>query len=283
MDVTKEMDAHYLSQYLTPRLKECHKGDFGRVVIIGGNLGYSGSVRLAGEAALRVGAGCVSIATHRQHAAFLTIMRPELMCHGISNDDDLDKLLEHATFIVIGPGLGTNEWSLSLLKTALQHNDKPTLLDADALNLLAIHQIKMQRENCIFTPHPGEAARLLNVTPQTIQQNRLVAINKLYELLGGIIVLKGNGTLITSGKNKAEICSAGNPGMATAGMGDVLSGVIAGLAAQTIPLEDAAKLGVFVHALAGDLSAKAKGERGMIASDLMFELRQLVNLNERMF
>ena len=277
MNAIKELDVNYLMKYLCPRPKECHKGDFGRVLIIGGDVGYSGSVRLAGEAALRVGAGCVSIATRLEHATFLNITRPELMCHGISNGNDLDKLLEQATFIVIGPGLGTNEWSLSLLKTALQHNDKPMLLDADALILLAIHHIKIQREQCIFTPHPGEAARLLNVTPQTIQQNRLSAINKLYELLGGIIVLKGNGTLITSGKNKAEICPAGNPGMATAGMGDVLSGVIAGLAAQAIPLKDAAKLGVLVHALAGDLSANAKGERGMMASDLLLELRQLVN------
>lgn len=277
MNVIKELDVRYLMNYLKPRPKECHKGDFGRVLIIGGDLGYSGAVRLAGEAALRVGAGCVSIATHAEHAISLNTSCPELMCHGISKDNDLNKLLEQATFIVIGPGLNTNQWSLSLLNMALKHKDKSMLLDADALNLLAVTKIKMQRENCIVTPHPGEAARLLNTTSQKIQQNRLTAINELYELLGGTIVLKGTGTLISSGINQVEICHAGNPGMATAGMGDVLSGTIAGLAAQRIPLNDAAKLGVLVHAMAGDLSASGKGERGMIASDLILSLRSVVN------
>ncbi|MDP3704567.1 MAG: NAD(P)H-hydrate dehydratase [Legionellaceae bacterium] len=277
MNVIKELDMKHLAQYLKPRPKECHKGDFGRVLIIGGDLGYSGAVRLAGEAALRVGAGSVSIATRPEHAVSLNVSCPELMCHGISNVNDLNKLLEQATFIVIGPGFGTNKWSLSLLRAALKHKDKSMLLDADALNRLAVTKIKMKRDNCIFTPHPGEAARLLNSTPQKIQKNRLVAIHELYELLGGTIVLKGSGTLILSELNQAEICHAGNPGMATAGMGDVLSGIIAGLAAQNIPLDDAAKLGVLVHAMAGDLSAAEKGERGMIASDLILSLRGIVN------
>ena len=278
-DVIKELDFEYLSKYLKPRPKECHKGDFGRVLIIGGALGYSGAVRLAGEAALRVGAGCVSIATRPEHALSLNVSCPELMCHGISNAKDLNKLLTQATFIIIGPGFGTNKWSLSLLRAALKHKDISMLLDADALNLLAATKIKMQRGNCIFTPHPGEAARLLDTSPTKIQHNRLAAINELYELLGGIIVLKGKGTLLLSEINKAEICQAGNPGMATAGMGDVLSGIIAGLAAQNIPLIDAAKLGVLVHAMAGDLSAKEMGERGMIASDLISNLRNIVNKN----
>lgn len=277
MSVIKELDFKYLAQYLNPRPKECHKGDFGRVLIIGGDLGYSGAVRLAGEAALRVGAGCVSIATRAEHAASLNVSCPELMCHGISHIKDLNQLLERATFIVIGPGIGTNQWGLSLLQATLKHQNKLMLLDADALNLLAVTKIKMKREHCIFTPHPGEAARLLHTTPQSIQQNRLAAMNELYALLGGIIVLKGKGTLILSEINKAEICHAGNPGMATAGMGDVLSGVIAGLAAQNIPLHDATKLGVLVHAMAGDASATEKGERGMMASDLISKLRSIVN------
>lgn len=277
MNAIKKLNIKDLSHYLKPRPQECHKGDFGRVLIVGGNLGYSGAVRLAGEAALRVGAGCVSIATRPEHAICLNVSCPELMCHGISKDEDLNKLLEQATFVVLGPGLGSNEWSLSLLKIILARKDKPLLLDADALNLLAINKIEMKRANCIYTPHPAEAARLLDTTPDRIQQNRLTAINNLYELLGGIIVLKGSGTLILSKVDNAEICPAGNPGMATAGMGDVLSGIIAGLAAQNIPLSDATKLGVLVHALAGDLSAKERGERGMIASDLISSLRKIVN------
>lgn len=277
MNAIKKINIKDLSHYLKPRPKECHKGDFGRVLIIGGNLGYSGAVRLAGEAALRVGAGCVSIATRKEHAICLNVSCPELMCHGISSEEELNKLLEQATFIVLGPGLGTDEWSLSLLKKTLTRKDKPLLLDADALNLVATNKIEMKRANCIYTPHPGEAARLLKTTPDKIQSNRLTAINNLYELLGGIIVLKGSGTLILSEINKAEICHAGNPGMATAGMGDILSGIIAGLAAQNIPFNDATKLGVLIHAMAGDLSATEKGERGMIASDLISNLRKIVN------
>jgi ADP-dependent NAD(P)H-hydrate dehydratase / NAD(P)H-hydrate epimerase len=277
MNIIKELDMQHLAQYLKPRPKECHKGDFGRVLIIGGALGYSGAVRLAGEAALRVGAGCVSIATRPEHAVLLNVSCPELMCHGISNGRALNNLLKQCTFIVVGPGLGTNEWSLALLQAALKYKDKSTLFDADALNLLAANKIKMKRDNCIFTPHPGEAARLLDTTPQKIQKNRLIAIKKLYELLGGTIVLKGSGTLILSEINKAEICHAGNPGMATAGMGDVLSGIIAGLAAQGIPLNDATKLGVLAHAIAADLSAIENGERGMIASDIISNLRKIIN------
>ena len=278
MNDAKELDASALFNYLKPRPKECHKGDFGRVLIIGGNPGYSGAVRLAGEAALRVGAGCVSIATHPKHAYTLNISCPELMCHAVSRGSDLEQLLEWASFIVIGPGLGTTKWSLSLLKAALIRNDRPTLLDADALNLLTIAKIKMNRDNCIFTPHPGEAARLLNSNPQKVQKNRLAAIHQLYERLGGTIVLKGVCTLVLSKEmDEAEICCAGNPGMATAGMGDVLSGIVAGFAAQGIPLTDAAKLGVLTHAMAGNLSAIEQGERGMIASDVIHHLRRIVN------
>lgn len=277
MNIIKELTLKSFSNYLKPRPKTCHKGDFGRVLIIGGNLGYSGAVRLAGEAALRVGAGCVSIATRPEHAICLNVACPELMCHGILNVNDLKQLLEQATFIIVGPGLGMDEWSLSLLNAALLMNDKPLLLDADALNLVAIHKIKIKRSNCIFTPHPGEAARLLETTPRAIQEDRLTMIHKLHELLGGIIVLKGSDSLILSKINQAELCRFGNPGMATAGMGDVLSGIIAGLSAQHIPLPDATKLGVLIHALAGDLSAKERGERGMIASDLISKLRTIVN------
>lgn len=277
MNAITSLDMKNFSHYFKPRPKDCHKGDFGRILIIGGNLGYSGAVRLAGEAALRVGAGCVSIATRPEHAISLNVSCPELMCHGILKAEELNKFLEPATFVVIGPGLGTNEWSLSLLKTTLAWKDKPLLLDADALNLLSANKIQIKRSNCIYTPHPGEAARLLGISPDKIQKNRLNAINNLYTLTGGIIVLKGFRTLILSETNKVEICHAGNPGMATAGMGDVLSGIIAGLAAQNIPLNEATRLGVLTHALAGDLSASKRGERGMIASDLISRLRKIVN------
>lgn len=269
-----EMQASFA--YLQPRAKDSHKGSFGHVLIIGGDLGYAGAIRLAGEAALRVGAGCVSLATRPEHALMLNATRPELMCHGISSAAELEPLLARATFIVIGPGLGTQAWGHQLLK-AIIAEDKPCLFDADALNLLALMSYQPQRAPCIFTPHPGEAARLLKTTSSAIQQNRVATIRQLADLLGGIVVLKGHGTLLISHANEPEICTAGNPGMATAGMGDVLSGMIAGFAAQHIPLIDAARLGVLIHAMAGDMSAKAHGERGMLASDLIDYLRPLVN------
>ncbi len=277
MNTTKELDFKKLADYLKPRCTDCHKGDFGRVLIIGGDIGYSGAVRLAGEAAMRVGAGAVMIATHPEHATSLNVSCPELMCHGVNEANHLSTLLEQATFTVIGPGLGQSAWSVSLLKISLALAHQPLLLDADALNLLATNQIELQRDNCIFTPHPGEAARLLKTTPFDVQADRISAIRNLQALLNGIIVLKGANTLVLANQDEIGICKAGNPGMATAGMGDVLSGVIGGLAAQHIPLTDATKLGVLIHAMAGDLSASQQGERGMMASDLMCHLRTIVN------
>ncbi len=272
------LDLNVFSHYLTPRSRESNKGDFGKILIIGGDLGFSGAVRLAGEAALRVGAGCVSIATHPHNAPTLNVSRPELMCHGILSADELKKLFIPATVVVIGPGLGKNSWGKSLLEFVLAENDKPLLLDADALNYLATHSPAPKKKNWVLTPHPGEAARLLKITTEEVQKNRLHSVQQLHEIFGGTIVLKGSGSLVMSDETGVEICLAGNPGMATAGMGDVLSGVIGGLIAQGIPLVDAARLGVLIHAMAGDLAA-AQGERGMIASDLMPYLRKLVNAN----
>lgn len=277
MNAIKKLHMKHFLHHLKPRPKDAHKGDFGKVLIIGGDLGYSGAVRLAGEAALRAGAGSVSIATRAEHSICLNASAPELMCHGISQPEDLRSRLDQATFIVLGPGLGTTEWGFSLLKETLAQNDKPILFDADALNLVAMHHLTVKRENGIFTPHPGEAARLLHTTPGNLQKDRLTALHRLYELLGGTVVLKGSETLIMAQHNDIEICQAGNPGMATAGMGDVLSGIIAGLAAQSIPLCDATKMGVLIHALAGDLSAQEQGERGMIASDLIGYIRKIIH------
>ena len=271
-----QLNINSFSNYLKPRSRESHKGDFGKILIIGGDLAYSGAVRLAGEAALRVGAGCVKIATRPEHAFILNASCPELMCHGVSSPAELKELLAYATCVVIGPGLGREPWGQELLHFVLEKCDKPLLLDADALNNLAEMKWMTKKENWIFTPHPGEAARLLKITSEEIQKDRLSALKKLHELLGGIVVLKGAGTLVLSNHIQAEICHAGNPGMATAGMGDVLCGVISGIAAQNIPLFDAVRLGVLVHAMAGDLAAM-QGERGMIASDLVSCLRAVVN------
>ncbi len=270
----KKIDINQFKDYLQPRARHSHKGDFGHVLIIGGDFGYSGAVMLAAEAALRVGAGLVSVATHKEHAKVLTTIRPEVMCHGVDSGKELEPLLAKATVLVVGPGLGQTAWSQSLFEKACLF-PKPMIVDADALNLLAEKPIK--KSNWILTPHPGEAGRLLKKSTSMIQEDQVLsAVTLLQQTYDGWIVLKGAGTLVVGPDQSPELCEAGNPGMATGGMGDVLSGVLGGLVAQNIPLDIAAKLGTIVHATAGDLAAKT-GERGMIASDLMVYLHDLVN------
>ncbi len=269
----ERMQLEQFAKYLQPRTRDAHKGNFGHVLIVGGDYGFSGAVRMAAEAALRVGAGLVSVATCSEHALTLNLTRPEIMCHGVSFTKALSLLCEKATVIAVGPGMGRSSWAKKMLDVVLK-SKKPLVVDADALNLLAEKPLK--NSNWILTPHPGEAARLLQTTTEAIQQDRLSAIKKLQEKFGGVCVLKGAGSLIIGPDSAVALCAAGNPGMATAGMGDVLTGVIAGLAAQQIPLATAAKLGVLLHAMAGDLATK-EGERGMLALDLMPHLRGLAN------
>jgi len=262
----------YLS-YLKPRARDWHKGLSGHVLIIGGDVGYSGAPRMAAEAALRVGAGLVTVLTHPAHAATLNIGRPEIMCRGIIRAEELQDFFAKAQAIVLGVGLGQSDWS-QMIWNAVIGTELPLVVDADGLNLLA--KSPRQSSNWILTPHPGEAARLLGISTQAIQQNRLAAIKQLAERYQGVSVLKGSGSFVLAKGTMPVLCDKGNPGMATAGTGDVLSGVIGGLLGQRIPLAKAAKLGVCLHAMAGDLSAK-EGERGMIATDLMPYLRRLAN------
>ncbi|MBL4744403.1 MAG: NAD(P)H-hydrate dehydratase [Cycloclasticus sp.] len=259
---------------LPARKKDAHKGDAGHTLLIGGDAGFSGAIRLASEAALRVGSGLVSVATRAEHAASITIARPELMCHGVSGRLDIKQLAKRCQVIAVGPGLGQSAWSNQLFEAALETN-LPTVIDADALNLLS--QQPRKNNHWVLTPHVGEAARLLNCTTAEIQQDRASAAEQLQEQYGGVVVLKGAGSLVFDGE-EMFICNAGNPGMASGGMGDVLTGVIAGLIAQGLTLFEAAKLGVLVHAMAADYAAK-QGERGLLASDLMAPLRELVNEN----
>ncbi len=200
------------------------------------------------------------------------------MSHGVSHAADLEPLLHKADVVIVGPGLGQTAWSIDLLTAVLDCN-KSLVVDADALNLLTKRPVK--KTHWILTPHPGEAARLLNVTIADIQQDRVASIQKLQNKFDGVCVLKGSHTLTIGKESALSICEAGNPGMATAGMGDVLSGVVGGLLGQGIPLDVAAQLGVLVHALAGDQAAKL-GERGMIASDLFLYLREVLKEGQRL-
>jgi hydroxyethylthiazole kinase-like uncharacterized protein yjeF len=269
------VDIQEFAHYFQPRAREANKGEFGHVLIVGGDYGYSGAIKMAGEAALRVGAGLVSVATRPEHAAILNIGCPELMCHAVTSSAELDPLLAKATTVIIGPGMGRSAWAQKLLYLILKSEKNVVVVDADGLNLLAEKPVK--KMNWILTPHPGEAARLLKKSVQDVQSNRVAAVIELQQKYGGVCVLKGAGTLVLAPDSAPVICEAGNPGMASGGMGDVLSGVIGGLLAQGMVLADAAKCGVLVHAMAGDLAAKEGGERGMIATDLMPYLRRLVN------
>lgn len=268
----QRIDLKDLSVRLLPRERNTNKGYFGHVLVIGGGQGMSGAARMAAAAAARTGAGLVSIATHPAHATVLNLTNPELMVHGVESPDDLESLIQRATVLAIGPGMGQTQWSQSLFN-ALIDRDFPMVLDADALNLLAKHP--MQKERWVLTPHPGEAARLLQSDAARIQQDRYSAASSLQQQYGGVCVLKGAGTVVCS-ENRTAVCSAGNPGMASGGMGDVLTGVVAALLAQGLTLVDAAEMGVCVHAVAGDACAAA-GERGMMASDLLPHIRRLVN------
>jgi hydroxyethylthiazole kinase-like uncharacterized protein yjeF len=262
-----------LSALLPRRARTTHKGDCGHVLVIGGAPGMSGAVRMAGEAALRCGAGLVTIATAVEHAALINQARPELMVHGVSDASDLRPLIKKADVIAIGPGLGQSRWGMAMLDAVLCC-DVPLVVDADALNLLAVDP--HLRDDWVLMPHPGEAARLLNISTAEIQAERFSAIDKLQCQYGGVVALKGSGTLVLDQDGVLSLCDRGNPGMASGGMGDVLTGVIAALIAQGLELTAAAKLGVCLHASAADRASMA-GERGLLASDLMPHLRKLVN------
>jgi NAD(P)H-hydrate epimerase len=266
---------HYriIKKIIPPRGRCAHKGDHGHVLIIGGDQGYSGAARMSGEAALRAGTGLVSVATHPDHAAFLNIGRPELMCHGMQNADQLMPLLEKANVIVIGPGLGQSKWAVELF-VAARKSGKMLVIDADGLNLLAHATEKYDK--WVLTPHPGEAARLIQSNPGDIQQDRFTAATAIQRKFGGIVVLKGSGTLVAS-DSEIAVSHTGNPGMASGGMGDVLAGLIGGMLAQGFSMKDAAQQGAYLHGMAADLAAEQYGERGMLASDLMPYIQQLVN------
>ncbi len=250
-----------------------HKGDAGHLLVVGGALGMGGAVCLAGEAALRVGVGMVSVGTRPEHASFLNIGCPELMINGIESGPNLSVMLQRATAVVVGPGLSLGSWGRDLLSRVLEI-ELPLVVDADGLNILS--EQPTTAANWILTPHPGEAARLLQVSTYEVQKDRLGAARRIQERYGGVCVLKGAGTLIATPNDRLSVCHRGNPGMASAGMGDVLAGVIGSLLAQGLDLGEAAKCGTWLHSAAADQAA-TDGERGMIARDLFPELRRLAD------
>ncbi|WP_407352189.1 NAD(P)H-hydrate dehydratase [Luteimonas sp. R10] len=258
-----------------PRPRNSHKGGSGHVLCIGGDAGKGGAVMLAAEAALRCGAGLVSVATRAAHVAALLARRPEAMVQAVESVAALPPLLERADVLAVGTGLGGAAWGGALHEAALACG-KPLVLDADALNLLA-RNAQSPPADTVLTPHPGEAARLLGISASEVQANRFAAARLLCACFGCAVVLKGAGSVVAAPGELPQVIAAGNPGLAVGGTGDVLTGCIAALRAQGFSAFEAAATGALLHAVAGDLAARAGGERGLLPSDLFEPLRRLVN------
>jgi NAD(P)H-hydrate epimerase len=270
-----------IAENLRPRRRNSHKGSFGWLLGIGGNSSMSGAVRLCGEAALRSGAGKVTLATSPEHAALVNLACPELMVRGVRRGKQLQLLLQQVNVIVIGTGLGQTSWSEDLFRTCMK-TSVPIVLDADGLNILARLYPEMgnkglPRGNWILTPHPAEAGRLLGCSPGDVQRDRVGIARKLSERYDAVVILKGCGTVVADQQGRYAICPLGNPGMASAGTGDVLAGVIGAMVAQHLDLWNSAITGVVAHAWAGDLAAEEIGQRGMLASDITERLPGVLN------
>lgn len=269
---------------LPVRNRNGHKNHHGHVLVVGGDQGMAGAAAMAAEAAIYSGAGLVSVATHPSSVSSLVARRPEIMVKAVTTTDELKEMMSRATVIVVGPGLGIESlgmeslgsdrsWGSQLFNTVLQ-SELPMVIDADGLNRLSrLPERSARRDNWILTPHPGEARRLLG---KNVQVDRLASVKQLQEKYGGVCLLKGVGTLIASGPDVC-LCPYGNPGMSAAGMGDVLSGVIGALVAQGLDIDDATCLGAVVHSLAADNITARQGERGLLATQLLPEIRSLLN------
>ncbi len=258
--------------HIPPRRVSAHKGDHGHVALLAGNRAMAGAAVLAAGAAYRVGAGLVTLATHSAHAAYLSATIPEPIVVA-ADDVDVAALCARADIVACGPGIGRDRWAESLYDAALA-SERPVVLDADGLNLLARQTSATKRDDWILTPHPGEAARLLKCDVADIQRDRVAAARAIVQNFGGVCVLKGSGTVVTDADG-VWICDRGNAALATAGSGDVLTGTIAGLLAQGVPALAAAQAGVWLHALAGERCSRA-GMRGAMAHDLLPHIRALL-------
>ena len=268
-------DARLLSaESLPPRDRYANKGNYGHVLVIGGDHGMAGAVHLAGESALRAGAGLVSVATRAAHVFALNAARPELMAHGVDGPQALATQLDRASVLALGPGLGQAAWGHALWLTALDAN-RPLVLDADGLNLLAREPRRFTAPT-VLTPHPGEAGRLLGITTDEVEQDRFAAAREIARRHHAVVVLKGAGSLVADPDGRLDVCPWGNPGMASGGMGDLLTGIVAALLAQGCSAWQAAGLGAGLHARAGDRAAR-QGERGLLAGDLLAPVRALGN------
>ncbi|MDY6815109.1 MAG: NAD(P)H-hydrate dehydratase [Pseudomonadota bacterium] len=259
-----------VGRWLPERAANAHKGRFGHVLIIAGDRGFGGAGLMAAEAAARSGAGLVSLATRPEHIPAALARCPSVMVHGLIHGSELPPLLEAASVVVCGPGIGKSAWGQQMLQQVLA-SDKPRVLDADALNLMAA-RVAVPSDHQVLTPHPGEAARLLACTVAEVEVDRMAAARKLQSVYGGVVLLKGAGTVIASGSQTVDIVSGSNPGMATGGMGDVLAGILGAMCGQLDDLARATILGACAHLAAADRASESRGYIGLIPADVIDNL-----------
>ena len=262
------------------RNSESHKGDFGHVLVVAGNIGFGGAALLSSKAAIKIGAGLVSLATRSEHLQAALSFAPEVMTKPVDSGQSLENYLDFPTVICLGPGLGKDYWSEQMIYKSLENTHKnktPILIDADGLNLLPEFSKKLPLpKKIVLTPHLGEAARLLNTSVEKVKKNKISAAKRISNKYNSVVVLKSHETLICK-EDKIYICDKGNPGMATAGMGDVLSGMISGLIAQKLSLFEAACLGVDLHARAGDIYSEKNNQQSLLPTDIIDLFARVIN------
>jgi ADP-dependent NAD(P)H-hydrate dehydratase / NAD(P)H-hydrate epimerase len=275
-----------MRELITPRQADSHKGDYGHVLIVAGSRGKTGAAHLAAQGALRSGAGLVTVATPTGAQPIIAAMGAEYMTVALDETSSgeiassaLERILAfEQDVIAAGPGLGTGPEVSALIVELIEQSDSPIVLDADALNVVAAGQHRLQGGSrpIVITPHPGEMARLVGTSVEAVQSNRLDIARDFATSHQVYVVLKGYRTLIATPQGNVFINPLGNPGMATGGTGDVLTGVLAGWLAQLLDAEAACRLAVYLHALAGDLAEADEGEVAMTAGDLVAHLGDAV-------
>lgn len=273
--VASRLDWNRVASKLPLRRRGAHKGDCGHLLVVAGERGFGGAALLAAEAAARTGAGLVTLATRPEHVSPALARCPSLLVHGLTHGNELDMLLQTADGVVFGPGAGQGAWGQQMLQRVMAF-EGPVLMDADGLNMLS-SRAPGRHDNWILTPHPGEAARLLGVDNKVVNSDRLAAIRQMQQYYGGVVLLKGAGTLVYADDMAVPtLIQGGNPGMATGGMGDVLAGIIGSLAVQGLTPSEAAVVGASLHAEAADRAALDKGFMGLLPMDVTERVPQVL-------
>ncbi len=282
------LDRGYAWGILRHRYPDTHKGDYGHLMVLAGSLGKAGAAVMAARGALRTGAGLVSVATPNSIVPIIQQQIFEAMCIpsaesidgtlGIGAEGELLKAAEKMSACAIGPGLSTHYETVQVVRNLIQRLAIPMVIDADGLNAIAgsVAILKKVKAPVVLTPHPGEMGTLLGLSSVDVQKDRIGIASEFAVKHNATLVLKGAGTVVAGLDGEVFINSTGNPGMATGGTGDVLTGMIGSLLAQDYPAVQAACLGVYLHGLAGDLAAKEKGEIGMIAGDLIEKIPEAI-------